>query len=171
MSAVEERIEAPAGPADPSRGRQADPSRVRPPGGVGARLRLLSAEPHGLVRLALGADALITGVNGVAYVAAAGLLDGPLGVEASTMRPIGAFLIAFAGLVGLLALARRPAPAAVRTVIAANVVWVGASLIVLAGGWLEPSTIGGIWIGLQAVVVGGFAALQAAALRHQPRGS
>ena len=130
--------------------------------------RLMDDEPYGLVRLALGADAVIIGANGVAYLAGASLLDGPLGVEASTLRPIGAFLIAFALIVGTVAVSKRPAGGAVGAIVTANGAWAVTSIVVLAAGVLEPgpTTGGGIWVALQAVVVGGFAGLQAAAYRR-----
>lgn len=131
-------------------------------------VRKILDEPYGALRLALGADAAVTGANGVAYLAGAGLLDGPLGVEASTLRAIGAFLIVFAGGVALAASAARPSASAVAAIVTGNAAWVVASFTVLVTGALEPghTTGGGIWIALQAFVVGGFAAAQALAYRH-----
>ena len=127
MSAVQ-----PATPATPTTVRGPQPrSKIR--------ARLAAADPNFLVRLALRLDAVVSGANGVAYLAAAGLLDGPLGAEASTLRPIGAFLIVYAIAVALVSRPERPSPAAVRVVIAANLIWAADSLIVLAAGWLDPS--------------------------------
>jgi hypothetical protein len=131
----------------------------------GIQLGRIAEQPYGLLKLALGADAVITGANGVAYLAGASLLDGPLGVEASTLRPIGAFLVVFAAIVGATAIAKRPAPVAVEAIILANVAWALGSVAVLVAGTLDPTTGGGVWIALQALVVGGFAGLQTAALR------
>ena len=142
------------------------PSRPQPRSKLRARLE--AADPNLLVRLALRLDAVVTGANGVAYLAAASVLDGPLGIEATTLRPIGAFLVVYAIAVALVSRPERPSPTAVRIVIAANVIWAVDSLIVLAAGWLDPSTGGAVWIGLQALVVAGFAGLQAAALRKRP---
>jgi hypothetical protein len=133
---------------------------------MSALKRLMGDEPYGMVRLALGADAAITGANGVAYLAGASLLDGPLGVEASTLRPIGAFLIVFAAIVGATAASKRPSAGAVGAIVIANVAWAVGSVAVLAAGSLDPTTGGGVWIALQAIVVGGFAGLQAAAYRR-----
>jgi len=136
---------------------------------AGIRGRLAAAEPNALVRLALRLDAVVTGANGVAYLALAGVLDGPLGVEASTLQPIGAFLIVFAIAVAAVSLPERPSAAAVRAIVVANLIWAADSLIVLVAGWLDPSTAGAVWIALQAIVVAGFAGLQAAALRNAAR--
>ena len=153
----------PATTANPARPASAG----RPDAGL--RARLAAADPNGLVRLALRLDAVVTGANGAAYLAVASLLDGPLGVEASTLRPIGASLVVYAIAVALVSRPERPSAAAVRVVVAANVIWAVGSLIVLAAGWLDPTTGGGVWIALQALVVAGFAGLQAAALRNARR--
>jgi hypothetical protein len=119
-----------------------------------------------LLRAALKLDAVVTGANGVAYLAAAGVLDSLLGAPAAFLRAIGAFLVLFAAAVWFLS--TRPAiPAGgVRAVITANVTWALASFVVLALGSLSPTVGGGIWMALQAVVVAGFAALQLYALRR-----
>ena len=147
----------------------ATPITTAPAAGISGRIA--AAEPNTLVRLALRLDAVVTGANGVAYLALAGVLDGPLGIEASTLRPIGAFLIVFAVAVAVAAvsLPESPSAAAVRTIVVANLIWAADSLIVLIAGWLDPSTVGAVWIALQAIVVAGFAGLQAAALRNAQR--
>ena len=135
----------------------------------GIRARLAAAEPNALVRMALRLDAVVTGANGVAYLTLAGVLDGPLGIEASTLRPIGGFLVVFAVAVAAASAPERPSATAVRAIVAANLIWAADSVIVLIAGWLDPSTAGAVWIALQAIVVAGFAGLQAAALRNSLR--
>jgi hypothetical protein len=133
--------------------------------GFAARLTAIPGELA--VRLALRLDAAVTGANGVAYLALADVLDGPLGISAGVMRPVGAFLVAFAVAVYAVSTTEVVTRAAVRAVIAANAIWAADSLIVLGAGWTSPTTMGAIWIGLQALVVAGFAALQAAALSRR----
>ena len=53
--------------------------------------------------------------------------------------------------------------------IAGNAAWMAGSLVLLAAGVPDPETAGGVWIALQALVVGGFAALQAIGLRRASR--
>jgi hypothetical protein len=119
-----------------------------------------------LLRLVLKADAAVTGANGVAYVAAAPLLDGWLGVPAGFLVAVGAFLVVYSGLV--LRLATRPAVprAGVVAVIAANALWAVVSLAFLALDALSPTTAGQVVVAVQAVGVAGFAALQYVALRR-----
>ena len=115
-----------------------------------------------LLRLVLKLDAVVTGANGVAYLAAAGPLEDLLGVDAAVQRPIGAFLMLFAA--GVWLVATRPAIShrAVMAIAGANALWVIASLAVAIAGVSSPTTAGTVWIVLQALVVGGFAFLQAA---------
>jgi hypothetical protein len=131
--------------------------------------RLTALRGDGLTRVALKLDAVITGANGLAYLAAGGLLDGPLGLPASFLHAIGAFLIVFAACVWYTATRDRLNGRAVAAVVAVNAIWVVDSIVVGATGAYDPTTGGSIWIALQAVVVAGFAALQAYAMRQASR--
>jgi hypothetical protein len=121
-------------------------------------LTLPSGRP--MLRPALLLDAAVTGVNGVAYLAAAGPLEDLLGLPAEWLRTAGVVLVAFAALVALVA--RRPSPGAVLAVVGVNVAWVAGSLVFAVAGWGSPETAGTVWIVLQAIVVAGFAELQVA---------
>lgn len=132
---------------------------------VSASITTLAAAPSALLRLALKLDAVVTGANGAAYLAAAGALDSALGVEAGLLRGAGAFLLVYAGAVWIVATREAIRPPAVKTIVAANAIWAVDSLVVLAAGWLSPTIAGGVWIALQALVVAGFAGLQTYALR------
>lgn len=113
-----------------------------------------------LLRLALVADAAVTGANAVAYLAGAFVLDSLLGVPAGLLIGLGAFLAVYAALV--LRLATRPAipRAGVLAVIDANVLWATASVLVLALDSFTPDTAGQVWIAVQAAAVAGFAVIQ-----------
>jgi hypothetical protein len=126
-----------------------------------------AARPRrGLLRSAFLLDAGVTGLNGIAYLAGAGFLDRVLGLDAALLRGAGAFLLVFGVAVGVLGTrARIPRPAA-WIVVAVNAVWALASLAAAALGGGSPTPVGTGWILAQAVVVGGFAALQAVALRR-----
>lgn len=60
--------------------------------------RITALRGDALIRVALKLDAVVTGANGAAYLAAAGVLDGPLGLPEGFLRATGAFLIVFAAL-------------------------------------------------------------------------
>ena len=113
------------------------------------------------LRLALKLDAVVTGANGAAYLALAGPLEDLLGVEASLLRPVGAFLLAFAAYVYVVATRPEVPRAGVTAVIEANVLWVIGSLAFVVAGASSPETAGSVWTVMQAVVVAGFAGLQA----------
>jgi hypothetical protein len=122
-----------------------------------------------LLRLALGLDAVVTGVNGAAYLIAAGPLEDLLGLPAELLRGVGGFLVVFAALVwltGTRPVISRPAVAAV---IAANLVWAAGSVVVSTSGAWSPSTAGTVWILLQAMVVAAFAGLQGYGLSRTTR--
>jgi hypothetical protein len=113
------------------------------------------------LRTALKLDALVTGANGAAYLAAAGPLEDLLGLEPALLRGIGAFLLLFAAAVWFVATRAEVSSAAALAVIAINVLWAADSIAFLAAGVSDPTTFGGIWIVMQALVVAGFAGLQA----------
>jgi hypothetical protein len=129
-----------------------------------ARLRSL-----GLLRPALQLDAVVTGLNGAAYLAAAPVLTDVLGLPAGPLRAVGAFLLAYAAAVWLVGTRPRIDPRAAGAVVAVNVVWALDSVAVAALGWGSPTVAGTVWILLQAGVVGGFAALQWQGLRTRTR--
>ena len=124
------------------------------------------SSPRPLLRFALKLDALVTGANGAAYLALASVLDSPLGIPASTLRVVGAFLLVFAASVWFVSMRPETRMPAVAVIIGANVLWVIDSLLVAATDWSSPTTLGTVWIVLQAMVVAGFAALQAVAARR-----
>ena len=124
------------------------------------RERIAAIPREALLRAALLVDAAVTGLNAVAYVLAAGAIDGPLGLDQTLLRVAGVGLIAFALLV--LAIANRdPIPRAGSLAVAlANVAWVIASVAALVSGALDPTTGGAVWVIAQALVVEAFATVQ-----------
>lgn len=125
-----------------------------------------SSDPHTMLRRFLVLDAVVTGANGLAYLAASGPLGRFLGTDSGLLLGLGIFLTAYAAAVGLLAARARPAALPVRAVIEANLAWAALSLVAL-GLWLSPTTAGAVWTVLQALTVAGFALLQHAALKNR----
>jgi hypothetical protein len=125
----------------------------------------VTTQNTGLVRIALKLDAVVTGANGAAYLALGSVLDEPLGISASVLHPVGAFLLLFAAAVWSVATRPTVSRTAVMTIVAANAVWALDSVLSAALDWGTPSTLGTVWIVLQAAVVAGFAAFQAYAVR------
>ncbi|MFJ3616920.1 hypothetical protein ACIPSH_02045 [Streptomyces iakyrus] len=123
-----------------------------------------TVEPQSMLRRFLALDAVVTGTNALAYLAFSGPLGRFLGVDATLLLALGAFLAVYAAGVGLLAARRRPPALGVRAVVEGNLAWAAVSLAALAL-WLTPSTPGAVWTVLQALTVAGFAVLQHLALK------
>ncbi|MFE7796662.1 hypothetical protein [Nocardia sp. NPDC057440] len=126
---------------------------------------LLAPGPK-LLRTSLRLDAVITGVNGLAYLALSGPLETLLGLDTRIGIPIGIFLTLYGIAVALISAPTTINSGLVRTVIAGNAAWAVISLAALIEGALELNTVGGIWTVMQAATVGGFAALQYLGLRR-----
>jgi hypothetical protein len=128
--------------------------------------RVTTLSGDALVRAALGIDAAVSGLNGAVYLGAADVLDGPLGLPAGLLRGIGAFFLVWTAALAYTATRPRINRSAVVAVIVLNLLWVADSIALVALDWYDPTTGGAIWVVLQALVVAGFAALQAYALRR-----
>ena len=117
-----------------------------------------------LLRLVLRVDAVVSGLNGAMYLLVAGPLSGLLGLPAGVLRGVGMFLLVFAAAVW--SVGNRPAAPTVRAVITANLLWTAGSIVVVAVDLGTPTTVGAVWLVLQAVVVAAFAFGQAVGLRR-----
>lgn len=125
-----------------------------------------TARDQGGLRTVLLLDAGVTGLNGIGYLAGAGQLDRVLGLPATWLYAAGGFLLVYAAAVAVLGTrARIPRPAA-WAVVVVNAIWALDSLLLVALGWGTLTVVGAAWLVAQAAVVGGFAVLQAAALRR-----
>ncbi|MGV9772018.1 hypothetical protein [Streptosporangium sp. NPDC003464] len=118
-----------------------------------------------LLRFALKQDAMGSGANGVVYVVVAAIFGELFGLPAAFLYPIGAFLVAWAAALLLLASRATMSKAAVGIVMAVNVAWVVASAELLIAGWFPLTNLGIALVIVQAVVVAGFTGLQFAGLR------
>ncbi|MFJ5225496.1 hypothetical protein [Streptomyces sp. NPDC088400] len=118
------------------------------------------------LRIYLALDAVVTAVNGLAYVAASGPLERLLGVDSGLLSGLGAFLVLYGVVVGYTAGRPRPPAGAVRAVVGINLLWAVLSIAAVVFDFLGASTAGQVWTVMQAVAVGGFAGLQYRALRR-----
>jgi hypothetical protein len=118
------------------------------------------------LRQVLLADAATSAACALLMLAAAGPLEGLLGLPAGLLRAAGAILVPFAAFVGVLALREsQPAPA-VWVVVAANAVWVVDSVLLLLSGWVHPTPLGTAFVIAQALAVAIFAELQFIGVRR-----
>ncbi|WP_192809490.1 hypothetical protein [Actinomadura rudentiformis] len=124
------------------------------------------ADGRRLMKVALRLDAVVTGANGLAYLALAGPLDDLLGLSTAHSYALGAFLLAYAAAVWAISVPARANRVAVTAVIEANLLWTVLSVVTVVAGWLSLNAVGATWAILQAGTVAGFAGVQYLALRR-----
>jgi hypothetical protein len=133
---------------------------------MNSRINLMDlSQPSSFLRLALLADATVSGVTGLAMMLGAGVVDGLLGVPGELLRYAGLSLLPFAALVAFLATRESLSRPAAWAVVAYNALWAVDSIVLLASGWIAPTALGYAFIAFQALVVAIFAKLQYIGLR------
>ncbi|MEU9996995.1 hypothetical protein [Streptomyces sp. NPDC050848] len=123
-----------------------------------------TTRPQSMVRRFLALDALVTGANALAYVAASGPLGELLGIDRALLLELGIVLAVYAAGVAWVASRAEPPVLGVKAVVDINILWTVLSVVALVA-WLEPTTAGVVWTLVQAAGVAGFAGLQWSALR------
>lgn len=118
------------------------------------------------LRRALLFDAVATGATAGLLLLGAGLLADLLGFPLSFLREAGLILVPFVILVVWAGLRRATSTPAIWAILALNILWVAASLVVLVVDWFNPTMLGYLFVAAQAFVVGVFAALQYLGLRR-----
>ncbi len=119
-----------------------------------------------LLRRALLADAVFSGVSAIAMVLDAGALASLLSLPEALLRETGLFLIAYTALVGWLGSRTSLPKGPVILVVAGNAAWTLASIALLLSGSVAPNLLGTIVILAQAIATGVFAELQYVGLRR-----
>lgn len=120
--------------------------------------------PQTMLRRFLALDAVVTGANGLVYLIDSEPVGNLLGIGSGVLFGLGVFLTLFGAGVGFLATRKQPPALAVKAVVDTNALWAVLSIVAMLL-WFSPTTAGAVWIPLQAVTVGGFAALQFLSLR------
>ncbi len=118
------------------------------------------------LRRALLLDSAASGTMGLLLLLAAGALQSMLGLPPGLLRWTGVVLIPFAALLVAVAVSARVSRSVILAVVAANVLWVLGSLLLLLSGSLAPTTLGKSLILGQAVAVAVFAYLEHDGLRR-----
>ena len=116
------------------------------------------------LRRVLLLDASASGTMGLIVLLASPSLERLLGLPASLLRGVGLVLIPFAAFLVWLAPRAGALRVVVRSVIAANLLWVVASLLLLIVGWVEPTPFGTAFVTIQAAAVLGFVYLERRAM-------
>ncbi|SDR26667.1 hypothetical protein [Thermostaphylospora chromogena] len=118
-----------------------------------------------LLRFALGADAVVTGLAGAAHVLVAGPLADLLGWTRWALLTSGGGWMVYAVLLGVLATRTTINRTAVWAVIEVNLLWAVGSAVVLTMIRPDLTVAGTFWAVTVALTVTAFAALQYAGLR------
>lgn len=124
------------------------------------------SNPATFLRRVLAFDAISCVGMGALMIAGAALAEPVLGIPASLLETSGAALLPFAAFVGWLASRESPPAAGVWTAIAINAIWVVDSLLLAAGTWQQPTTLGIALIVGQALVVATLAELEYVGLKR-----
>jgi hypothetical protein len=122
-------------------------------------------QPSLLLRRALQADAIFSGVSALALSFGAAALAPLLELPQALLRETGLFLMAYTALVGWLGTRPSLPRALVAIVVAGNAAWTIASVALLFSGWVTPNLPGDVLVAAQAIAVGVFAELQYVGLR------
>lgn len=118
----------------------------------------------GNVRRLLAFDASTCLAMGLLLCAGSQALSGPLGLASSFLFWVGVMLLACAALIAACALPRSTPPVLLGLIVAGNIGWVLASVVV-ATVVLAPTALGAAFILIQAATVLGLAILEYRALR------
>src|SRR5687768_15732077 len=118
------------------------------------------------LRFVLFADAVTCILTGLLMTVGGGLLVGLTGLPADLLIYAGIGLFPFAALLIYLGARSEISSTALWAVIVLNVLWTLDSFLLLASGWVNPTTFGYVFVIFQAVGVAGFAALEYIGLRR-----
>jgi hypothetical protein len=119
-----------------------------------------------LLRRALLADALFSGISALIMTLDASLFANLLQLPEALLRETGLFLVAYTALVGWLGTRPSVPRALIMLVVAGNAVWTLASFALLLSGAVSPNVFGEIVVVAQAIATGVFAELQYVGLRR-----
>jgi hypothetical protein len=121
--------------------------------------------PSPTLRMALWADAAVSGAAGTLQLAGGDTLAATLGLPASLSLSSGVFLLGYAAMLVAMARASRLHAALVALVVFGNLGWALGCVGLPAAGVLSPAPLGLSWLLLQALAVVSFAAWEGAGWR------
>ena len=117
-----------------------------------------TVSPSRLLKLALTADAVVSGLVGMLQLAALDWLSQLLSLPRSLLLETGVFLIGYAVLLVVLARSARVWQALIGMVVVGNVGWAIGCVVLVASGVLSPGAMGLAFVAVQAITVLVFAA-------------
>jgi hypothetical protein len=118
------------------------------------------------LRLALLAGAVASGASAALLVAGAGFLESWLSLTVTLMHEAGLVPIPYLMFVIFVALRPTPFVGAVNTIVAINLAWTAAKLLLLMSGWVAPTLLGIAFALTPGLVVGAIGVIQYGCLRQ-----
>jgi hypothetical protein len=123
-------------------------------------------QPSRMLRRALLADAIFSGVAAVGLTLGAGGFAALFNLPEALLRETGLFLIAYTALVGWLGTRVSVPKVLVILVVVGNAAWTLASIALLFSGAVSPNLLGQLVVVAQAIATGVFAELQYIGMRR-----
>lgn len=127
---------------------------------------MTTIHPSPLLRQALIADAATSAACGLLMLLAAGPLSSLLGLPEGLLRAAGTMLLPYAAFIGFLGTRERLQRPVVWAVVIVNGLWAADSFLLLASGWVAPTSAGYAFVVAQALVVLMYAEFQVVGLRR-----
>lgn len=122
-----------------------------------------------LLRNVLYIDGAVSGGVGILLLALASPLSDQFGLSVEFLRGVGLLLLPWAIVLVMMANRATIPRTGVQAIVGINMLWAGASFLVLAAGWVDPTGTGVAFVVAQALLVVGFADVQFFGLRRQRR--
>jgi hypothetical protein len=127
---------------------------------------MMTIQSSPLLRQALVADATTSAAFGLMLLIGAGTLSGIFGLPEMLLRIAGLVLLPYAAFIGWLGLREEIQKPVAWAVILGNALWVIDSALLLASGWVAPTSAGYAFVIAQALVVLMYAEFQFVGLRR-----
>jgi hypothetical protein len=127
---------------------------------------MMTIQSSPLLRQALVADATTSAAFGLMLLIGAGALSGIFGLPEMLLRIAGLVLLPYAAFIGWLGLREEIQKPVAWAVILGNALWVIDSALLLASGWVAPTSAGYAFVIAQALVVLMYAEFQFVGLRR-----
>ncbi|MBM6578847.1 hypothetical protein ILT44_01535 [Microvirga sp. BT689] len=127
---------------------------------------MLTIHSSPLLRQALVADAATSAAFGLLVLIGAGPLSSILGLPEMLLRIAGVALLPYAGFIGWLGVREEIQKPIAWAVVLGNALWVADSILLLASGWVSPTSAGYAFVVAQAIVVLMYAEFQYVGLRR-----
>jgi hypothetical protein len=119
-----------------------------------------------VLRRALQLDAVVSGAFGLVLLVCGPFLVDALGAPLVLLWPVAIVCLLYAAALWLIQARPRISGGAAWSIVALNLVWAAASVVLVVLGWLPLTALGVAFVILQAVVVAALADVQFVGLRR-----